>query len=191
MTDKKIANENTTDSNVADKHKQRMQKIKERWDIKQNWQLVFPILGIIALLLSGYALAKIVLSKFSSPNLILLLFLTLIIAYGILNVTLKLFKSLAVKWEVTYQWELIAIFLVFAVTGSTATKISGPIIEFLGLKDSISNAFIFWTLRILIIFPIYQVLLVIFGWLFGQFQFFWAFEKKMLSRMGFKKFFND
>lgn len=168
-----------------------MQKIKERWDIKQNWQLVFPILGIIALLLSGYALAKIVLSKFSSPNLILLLFLTLIIAYGILNVTLKLFKRLAVKWEVTYQWELIAIFLVFAVTGSTATKISGPIIEFLGLKGSISNALIFWTLRILIIFPIYQVLLVVFGWLFGQFQFFWAFEKKMLSRMGFKKFFND
>jgi ABC-type enterochelin transport system permease subunit len=168
-----------------------MQKIKDRWDIKQNWQLVFPILGIFTLLFSGYALAKIILSKFSSPNLILLLFLTLILAYGILNVTLKLFKRLAIKWEVTYQWELIAIFLVFAVTGSTSTKISGPIIEFLGLKDSISSTYIFWTLRILIIFPIYQVLLVIFGWLFGQFQFFWAFEKKMLTRMGFKRFFNE
>ncbi len=165
-----------------------MQKIKDRWDIKQNWQLVFPVLGIFALLFSGYALAKVILSKFSSPNLILLVFLTLIVAYGILNVTLKLFKHLAIRWEVTYQWELIAIFLVFAVTGSTATKISGPIIEFLDLKDSISNSFLFWTLRILIIFPIYQVLLVIFGWLFGQFQFFWAFEKKMLTRMGFKTF---
>lgn len=168
-----------------------MQKIKDRWDIKQNWQLVFPVLGIFALLFSGYALAKIILSKFSSPNLTLLVFLTLIVAYGIFNVTLKLFKRLAIKWEVNYQWELIAIFLVFAVTGSTATKISGPVIEFLDLKDSISNSFLFWTLRILIIFPIYQVLLVIFGWLFGQFQFFWAFEKKMLTRMGFKRFFNE
>lgn len=168
-----------------------MQKIKDRWDIKQNWQLVFPVLGIFALLFSGYALAKIILSKFSSPNLTLLVFLTLIVAYGIFNVTLKLFKRLAIKWEVNYQWELIAIFLVFAVTGSTATKISGPIIDLLALKDLISNSFLFWTLRILIIFPIYQVLLVIFGWLFGQFQFFWAFEKKMLTRMGFKRFFNE
>lgn len=168
-----------------------MQKIKDRWDIQHNWQLLFPFLGILALLFSGYALAKIVLSNFSAPNTILLVFLTILIAYGILNISLKLFKKLAVKWNITYQWELIAIFLVFAVTGSTATKISGPIIEFLGLKEAISNSFIFWTLRILIIFPIYQMLLVIFGWLFGQFQFFWAFEKKMLRRMGLKRFFNE
>jgi hypothetical protein len=168
-----------------------LKKIKDRWEITKNWQLLFLFLGIIALLFCGYTLAKIILSSFSQQNLILLIFLTFIIAYGILNISLKLFKRLTLKWKITYQWELIAIFLVFAVTGSTATKISGPIIEFLGLKESISNSFLFWTLRILIIFPIYQVLLVIFGWLFGQFQFFWAFEKKMLCRMGFKKFFND
>ena len=168
-----------------------MQKIKDRWDIQHNWQLLFPFLGILALLFSGYALAKIVISNFSASNAILVVFLTILIAYGILNITLKLFKRLAIKWNITHQWELIAIFLVFAVTGSTATKISGPIIEFLGLKEAISNSFIFWTLRILIIFPIYQMLLVVFGWLFGQFQFFWAFEKKMLSRMGFKRFFNE
>lgn len=168
-----------------------MQKIKDRWEIQQNWQLLFPFLGIFALLFSGYALAKVILSNFTNQSNILLGFLTIIIAYGILNVTLKLFKRLSIKWGITYQWELIAVFLVFAITGSTATKISGPIIEFLGLKDSITNSFLFWTLRILIIFPIYQVLLIIFGWLFGQFQFFWAFEKKMLCRMGFKKFFND
>ena len=57
--------------------------------------------------------------------------------------------------------------------------------------DPSSNSFLFWTLRILIIFPVYQLLLIIFGWLFGQFHFFWAFEKKMLSRMGFKRFFNE
>lgn len=168
-----------------------MQNIKERWEIEKNWQLLFPLLGSIALLLSGFFLAKAILSKFSEINTILLIFLTLIIAYGILNITLKLFKKLAVKWKVNYRWELIAIFLVFAITGSTSARISGPIIEILHLNQLITNSFLFWTARILIVFPIYQVLLIIAGWAFGQFKFFWAFEKKMLSRMGLKKFFNE
>lgn len=167
-----------------------MQKIRDSWEIKKNWQLVYPILGTLALLLTGYLLAKGILSNFSEVNTILLIFLTFIIAYGILNITLKLFKKLAVKWQVNYRWELIAIFLVFAITGSTAARISGPIIEALNLKELISNSFLFWTIRILIIFPIYQILLVLVGWLFGQFKFFWAFEKKMLCRMGLKKYFN-
>jgi hypothetical protein len=42
-----------------------------------------------------------------------------------------------------------------------------------------------------LIFPIYQVLLVFFGFIFGQFKFFWNFEKKMLSRMGLGFLFNS
>lgn len=164
---------------------------KKRWEIQKNWQLIYPFLGVIGLLLSGYILAKAILKSFSPNNLILLFFLTLILSYGILNVTLKLFKKLADKWNVSYRWELIAIFLVFAITGSTAAKISGPILEALDLKEMISNSFLFWIIRILLIFPIYQVMLVIIGWIFGQFNFFWDFEKKMLKRMGFKRFFNE
>jgi hypothetical protein len=36
---------------------------------------------------------------------------------------------------------------------------------------------------LVLIFPFYQVLLVFIGFLFGQFTFFWNFEKKMLNRM--------
>ena len=120
-----------------------MQKIKESWEVEKNWQLLFPLLGSIALLFSGFLLAKSILSKFNEINTILLIFLTMIIAYGILNITLKLFKKLALKWQVNYRWELIAIFLVFAITGSTSAKISGPIIESLNLKEFISNSFLF------------------------------------------------
>ena len=168
-----------------------MQKLKEKWEIKENWQLIYPLLGIVALFVSGYVLAKLIISKFSSENLILELFLTFIIAYVILNITLRLFKKLSVRWEVNYRWELIAIFLVFAITGSASAKISGPLIDFLNLKNIITNNFIYWITRILIIFPIYQLLLVFVGWIFGQFNFFWEFEKKMLSRIGFKKFFEN
>jgi hypothetical protein len=38
-------------------------------------------------------------------------------------------------------------------------------------------------LRLLLIFPIYQILLVFVGFIFGQFSFFWNFEKKMLERL--------
>lgn len=168
-----------------------MNDFKIKWEIQKDWQLIYPFLGIIGLLLSGYALARAILKSFSPDNVILLAFLTLLLGYAILNVTLKLFKKLATKWNVTYRWELIAIFLVFAITGSTAAKISGPILDAINLKELISNSFLFWSIRILIIFPIYQVMLVIVGWLFGQFDFFWAFEKKMLKRMGFKRFFNE
>jgi len=34
-----------------------------------------------------------------------------------------------------------------------------------------------------LIFPIYQVLLVFVGFVFGEFKFFWEFEKKMLYRI--------
>jgi len=40
-----------------------------------------------------------------------------------------------------------------------------------------------------LIFPIYQITLPLVGWLFGQFKFFWDFEKKMLQRMGLGRFF--
>ena len=45
------------------------------------------------------------------------------------------------------------------------------------------SLWIYWPIRIVILFPIYQVMLVVIGALFGQFNFFWNFEKKMLNRM--------
>lgn len=100
-------------------------------------------------------------------------------------------KKLKERWGIDHNWEILVIILVFAITGSTATKLAGPITEFIGLEKSTSPGYIFWPIRILLIFPIYQVLLVSFGWLFGQFDFFWKMEKKMLSRIGFKRFFKD
>ena len=125
-----------------------MQKIKDRWEISKNWQLIHVLLGLIALLLSGYVLAKKIISNFSQTNTILLVFLTFIIAYVILNITLRLFKKLSKKWNVNYRWELIAIFLVFAITGSTSAKISGPVIEFLNVRNFVPNSILYWIIRI-------------------------------------------
>jgi manganese efflux pump family protein len=93
----------------------------------------------------------------------------------------NIFEKLKLRWGITSYWQMVVIFIVFGVTGSSSVKVAGPVLELLGIDNSMSG-WIFWPLRILLIFPVYQVLLVFFGWLFGQFDFFWAFEKKMLSR---------
>ncbi|GEQ86319.1 hypothetical protein ULMS_18270 [Patiriisocius marinistellae] len=91
-------------------------------------------------------------------------------------------KKLKQRWNITSNWQLILIFIVFAITGSTAAKLAAPITGALGVTKEM-GWYIYWPFRIFIIFPVYQVLLVFFGWLFGEFKFFWAFEKKMLKHL--------
>ena len=105
--------------------------------------------------------------------------------------TLFLFKKLENKWKVNYKWEMIRIFMVFAITGSSSVFIGRPLIAFLGITKENLNPFIYWVLYIIIGLIFYQILLVFYGWLFGQFQFFWNFEKKMLRRFGLGRFLNE
>jgi hypothetical protein len=92
-------------------------------------------------------------------------------------------NKLKQRWQISSNWQLFMICVVFAITGSSSAMVSAPILKFLNITKELHPA-IFWPLRILIIFPVYQVLLIIIGTLLGQFKFFWAFEKKMLSRFG-------
>ncbi|SFW22700.1 DUF6787 family protein [Cellulophaga fucicola] len=103
-------------------------------------------------------------------------------------------EKLKKRWGIDSNFAIVMILLVFAVTGSSSLKIARPFLEFIGFTREIFPedwyyAIPYWAVRILVIFPIYQILLVAFGWLFGQFKFFWAFEKKMLSRLGLGRFF--
>ncbi len=92
-------------------------------------------------------------------------------------------KNLKQRWNVTSNWQLTIIFIVFAITGSTAAYLSKPVTTALGITKENLSLWIYWPFRLLIIFPVYQVMLVIIGAVFGQFAFFWEFEKKMLDRM--------
>jgi hypothetical protein len=87
------------------------------------------------------------------------------------------------RWNITSNWQLTVILIVFAITGSTSAYLSKPILSFLGIEKGDISGWIYYPLYIILIFPVYQVLLVSFGFIFGQFKFFWAFEKKMLQSM--------
>ena len=100
-------------------------------------------------------------------------------------------RKLKEKWGITSNFQLVIILIVFSVTGSIAVWIAKPLLDFVGLDKTALSPWVFWPIRISIIFPIYQVLIVVIGALFGQFKFFWNFEKKMLVRLGFKSFKQD
>lgn len=93
-------------------------------------------------------------------------------------------KQLKQRWNIDSNYQLFIIFIVFAITGSTSAWLSEPVCSWLSIDKNAMNYALYLPLRLLLIFPIYQVLLVAIGWLFGQFTFFWNFEKKMLDRLG-------
>ena len=97
-------------------------------------------------------------------------------------------KKLKEKWGITSNFQLAIILIVFSITGSIAVWIAKPLLDFVGLDKSAVSPWVFWPIRIAIIFPTYQILIVIIGALFGQFTFFWNFEKKMLARLGLKHY---
>ena len=82
-------------------------------------------------------------------------------------------------FRVSSTYQLIVVFIVFGITGSLSLVISAYISDFFNLDNII--------LSIITVLVIYQVLLIIIGTLFGEFDYFWDMEKKILSRFKFRK----
>jgi len=95
------------------------------------------------------------------------------------------------RWGIKSNFQIIIILLVFSITGSLSVVITEPLMIGIGVSFKSMNPIIFWTIRVLSMFIIYQVLLVTIGTLLGQHSFFWRMEKKMLSRIGFKRIFKE
>jgi len=109
----------------------------------------------------------------------------------LLKIVMLAISKLESKWIVNQRWELIRIFIVFAITGSSSVLVGRPIIKWLGITQENLYPVFYWILFMTISLFFYQVLLVLIGWIFGQFQFFWNFEKKMIRRFGLGRFLND
>ena len=93
-------------------------------------------------------------------------------------------KKLKEKWGITSNFQLFIICVVFAITGSVSAIISGPVIDYLFEGLNI-NKYLKFILQLVVIMPIYQVLLLFFGFIFFQYNFFLQFVKKFLSFFGF------
>ena len=97
-----------------------------------------------------------------------------------------MFKSLLKHMKINSFFQFVLVMVVFAITGSLSLIVTVLLFEIFNLNVDSFSPLVFWPLRIIFIFFVYQVLLLIIAIPFGQFRYFWQFEKKILSRFGLK-----
>jgi hypothetical protein len=89
---------------------------------------------------------------------------------------IKIFKANSLS-------HLIIIFIVFGITGSLSVVLSEPILNYLRLDKITNYVAVHFLLRIFVILIVYQVLLIIIGSIFGQFNYFRKIQKRFLVRI--------
>lgn len=94
------------------------------------------------------------------------------------------------RYQLVSDLDVLLVFILFAVTGSSAVKLARPLLAVLGVNSETSN-WIFIPVRVFAVFVAYQFLFVAYGFVIGLIRkpvwyFAWDFEKKMLSRFGIK-----
>ena len=92
-------------------------------------------------------------------------------------------KKLKERWGITSNFQILIIFIVFGITGSVSAYISGPLTNII-IGESELHWLIKLLIRIIVLTPIYQVLLLFFGYIFFQYKFFYNFVKKFMSILG-------
>ena len=90
---------------------------------------------------------------------------------------------LSKKWGIKTNSQFWRVMLMFSFAGSSCVLVRKPVFAALGINES-TPSWLWWLSWALVIFPSYQVLLLVWGKIFGVFPFAWWFEKKMLRRFG-------
>jgi hypothetical protein len=93
-------------------------------------------------------------------------------------------QKLQTRWNVKSAAQVVVILIVFSCTGITVLFIK-PVITSWLFADGGSTWFSI--LYYILILPVYNMLLLFYGFIFGQFRFFWAFEKRFFGRILGKK----
>ena len=90
-------------------------------------------------------------------------------------------ERLKTKWNLTSAWQVVMVLLVFSCTGVTVLLLKKPVLNFLSGEEG--NSATASVLYYVFILPVYNLLLLGYGFVFGQFRFFWNFEKRFVKRM--------
>ena len=92
-------------------------------------------------------------------------------------------KKIKARWGIKSNVQLIIILIVFAINGSLSAKISSFFLEILNITKENTPVIFYYILLLILVLPLYPFMLMFFGWVFGQSQFFTPFAKKMIRSM--------
>ena len=90
-------------------------------------------------------------------------------------------ERLRQRWKLESMWQVVVVLIVFACTGFSVYFLKRPLLTFLAGERG--NTILASVLYYILILPIYNILLLMWGFIFGQFAFFWAFEKRFFDRI--------
>ena len=76
---------------------------------------------------------------------------------------------------------LLKIFIIFGLAGSLSVILSEPLLQLVSIENYITNKFLYWLIRLILIFPIYQFVLIGLALVFGEFSYFKKFFTKFIK----------
>ena len=79
------------------------------------------------------------------------------------------------------KYHLFKIFVIFGLAGSLSVILSDPLLDLVSIEKYISNNFFYWVVRLILIFPIYQFVLIAVALVFGEFSYFKKFFIKFIN----------
>ena len=91
-------------------------------------------------------------------------------------------QKLQERWQLKSGWQVLLVLITFACTGFSVLFLKEPLYALAGID---AQTPLWWRslYYCLTVLPAYQVLLLAWGFLFGQFRFFWNFEKRLFGRI--------
>ncbi len=93
---------------------------------------------------------------------------------------MKWADKLKSKWGINSNWDFWMIMLTFSLAGMSIMSIRKVIFPLLGITDT-TPLWIKICVYIPLFPPIYQLGLLVFGFMLGQFPFFWEKEKRLVK----------
>jgi hypothetical protein len=90
-------------------------------------------------------------------------------------------EKLKARWNVGSVYQVVVILVTFACTGFTVLFLKRPLFAYLfdGGDVPVWASVAYYVL----ILPVYNIILLFYGFVFGQFRFFWNFEKRFFARL--------
>ena len=95
-------------------------------------------------------------------------------------------EKLIALFEAKSFAHLIKIFIVFGLAGSFSVILSDPVLVIIKLKQLISFYPLYILVKLVIIFPLYQITLFALALIFGEYAYFKKFFKKFFNYFKFK-----
>ena len=79
------------------------------------------------------------------------------------------------------RYHLLKIFIIFGLAGSLSVILSEPLLQLVSIEKFITNKFLYWLIRLILIFPIYQFVLIGVALVFGELRYIKKFFIKFIN----------